>query len=144
MNGVDEVRQVDETHLHWVASVAGKQEEWDAEITDQVPDEKIAWKATSGKENAGVVTFHPVGDRRTKIALRMDWESEGMIEALGSMLGQDGRQVQSDLEQFKALVESRDTGLMRDAGEMRDTGPTPDPVGTPNTVGTPDAADRSI
>ena len=138
MNGVDEVRQIDATHLHWVASIGGNEEEWDAEITEQVPDQRIAWKATGGKENAGVVTFQPVDDQHTKITLRMDWESEGMVQALGSMLGQDGRQVQSDLEQFKALVETRDTGMSRDTGMMPGSrtapgaGMTPDPVGTHN------------
>ena len=138
MNGVDEVRQLDATHLHWVASIGGNEEEWDAEITEQVPDQRIAWKATGGKENAGVVTFQPVDDQHTKITLRMDWESEGMVQALGSMLGQDGRQVQSDLEQFKALVETRDTGMSRDTGMMPGSrtapgaGMTPDPVGTHN------------
>ncbi|MDX6481347.1 MAG: hypothetical protein QOG85_1857 [Gaiellaceae bacterium] len=135
MNGVDEVRQLDDTHLHWVASVAGKQEEWDAEITEQTRDQKIAWMATGGKQNAGVVTFQPLGDSRTKITLRMEWETEGMVEALGSMLGQDGRQVQSDLEQFKELVETRDTGVTRDTGMAPDPGMTPDTV-TPDTVGT--------
>jgi len=135
MNGVDEVRQLDETHLHWVASIAGHQEEWDAEITEQVPNERIAWKATGGKTNAGVVTFHSLGDSRTKVELRMDWESEGMIEALGSMLGQDGRQVESDLERFKTLVETRDTGMTRDTSETHGPGMT---VGTHEPVGTHD------
>jgi uncharacterized membrane protein len=147
MNGVEEVRQIDDTHLHWVASVGGKQEEWDAEITEQVANQKIAWKATGGKENAGVVMFHPVDDGHTKIQLRMDWESEGMVEALGSMLGQDGRQVQSDLEQFKALVETRDTGMARDTGAAPVPGMTPDgPRGTgmtPERVETHDTVERS-
>ncbi len=137
MNGVEEVRQIDETHLHWVASVGGKQEEWDAEITEQVTDKKIAWKATSGKNNAGVVTFHPLDDGHTTIALRMDWESEGMVEGIGAMLGQDGRKVKGDLEQFKALVETRDTGMTRDTGEMPG-----DTVGTHDTVETHDTAER--
>jgi len=138
MNGVEEVKQLDETHLHWVASVGGHKEEWDAEITEQIADQKIAWKATSGKGNAGVVTFHPLGDRRTKIALKMDWDSEGMVEGLGAMLGQDGRKVQSDLDQFKTLVETSDTGM------TRDTGMTPDKVGTPETVGPRNTGEPSI
>ena len=144
MNGVDEVRQIDATHLHWVASVGGKHEEWDAEITEQVMNQRIAWKATSGKENSGVVTFHPIDDAHTKIVLHMDWESEGMVEALGSMLGQDGRTVQGDLEQFKTLIETRDTGMTRDTGETLDDFGTPHTVETHDTVGAHDTAERSV
>ena len=109
MDGVDKVQQLDETHLHWVASIAGHGEEWDAEITEQTPDQRIAWKATTGKENAGVVTFHRLDDNRTKIMLQLDWESEGMIEALGAAIGQDDRKVKGDLERFKELIEKRGT-----------------------------------
>ena len=107
MDGVETVRQIDDTHLHWVAKIGGHEEAWDAEITEQKPDERIAWKATSGKGNAGVVTFHRLDEQRTKIMLQLDWESEGMVEALGSMLGQDNRKVKGDLERFKELVEKR-------------------------------------
>jgi uncharacterized membrane protein len=107
MDGVETVRQIDPTHLHWVASIGGHEEAWDAEITEQRPDERIAWKATSGKGNAGVVTFHRLDEHRTKIMLQLDWESEGMVEALGSMLGQDNRKVKGDLDRFKELVEKR-------------------------------------
>ena len=115
MNGVEEVRQLDDTHLHWVAEIGGHREEWDAEITEQHPDERIAWKATSGKNNAGVVTFHRLDNARSKIMLQLDWESEGMIEKLGSAIGQDDRQVKGDLERFKKLIESRgaETGEWR-------------------------------
>ena len=107
MDGVDEVKQLDDTHLHWVASIGGHHEEWDAEITEQTPDQRIAWKATTGKGNAGVVTFHSLDADRTKIMLQLDWESEGMVEALGAMLGQDDRKVKGDLDRFKELIESR-------------------------------------
>jgi uncharacterized membrane protein len=107
MDGVDEVRQLDDTHLHWRASVGGHSEEWDAEITEQLPDQRIAWKSTSGKGNAGVVTFHRLDDERSKVMLQLEWETEGMVEALGSALGQDARRVRGDLERFKQLIESR-------------------------------------
>jgi len=115
MNGVEEVRQLDDTHLHWVAEIGGHREEWDAEITEQNPDERIAWKATGGKTNAGVVTFHRLEDQRCKIMLQLDWESEGMVEKLGGAIGQDDRKVKSNLERFKELVESRgaETGAWR-------------------------------
>jgi uncharacterized membrane protein len=107
MHGVQEVRQLDDTHLHWVAEIGGQREEWDAEITEQHPDERIAWKATSGKNNAGVVTFHRLDDRRSQIMLQLEWDSEGLMEKLGSAIGQDDRQVKGDLERFKELIESR-------------------------------------
>jgi uncharacterized membrane protein len=107
MHGVQEVRQLDDTHLHWVAEIGGQREEWDAEITEQHPDERIAWKATSGKNNAGVVTFHRLDDRRSLIMLQLEWDSEGLMEKLGSAIGQDDRQVKGDLERFKELIESR-------------------------------------
>jgi uncharacterized membrane protein len=109
MDGVKEVRRLDDTHLHWVAEIGGHAEEWDAEITEQRPDERVAWKATSGKQNAGVVTFHRINDQTSKIMLQLEWESEGMVEAVGSAIGQDDRQVKSDLERFKDLVESQGT-----------------------------------
>ena len=92
-----------------VAEISGQTEEWDAEVTEQKPDERVAWKATSGKQNAGVVAFHRLDDARSKIMLQMDWESEGMVEKVGAALGQDDRQVKSDLDRFKALVEKRHT-----------------------------------
>ena len=121
MDGVEKVKQLDDTHLHWVASIGGHQEEWDAEITEQIPDERIAWKATSGKGNAGVVTFHRLDDKRSKIMLQLDWESEGMVEALGAMVGQDDRKVKGDLERFKELIEKRGTpsGAWRDKVEHK-------------------------
>src|SRR3954466_9344506 len=119
MDGVESVRQVDDTHLHWVAEVGGKRREWDAEITEQVPDDRIAWTATDGKRNAGVVTFHRVDDDRTKIMLQLDWEPEGMVEALGAKAGQDARQVKSDLAKFKELIESRGTESGAWRGEVQ-------------------------
>jgi uncharacterized membrane protein len=124
MEGVDEVRQLDDTHLHWRASIGGHSEEWDREITEQVPDQRIAWKATGGKGNAGVVTFHRLDDRRSKVMLQLEWETEGMVEALGSALGQVDRRVRADLERFKQLIESRgaESGAWR--GEVQQSGRT--------------------
>jgi uncharacterized membrane protein len=107
MDGVDEVRQLDDTHLHWRASFGGKSHEWDAEISEQRPDERVAWKATDGKTNAGAVTFHRLSDDRTKVMVQMDYEPEGMFESLGSAIGSDERRIKGDLERFKELVESR-------------------------------------
>jgi uncharacterized membrane protein len=121
MEGIKDVRQLDDTHLHWVAEIGGHTEEWDAEITEQKPDERIAWKATGGKQNAGVVTFHRLSDQTSKIMLQLDWESEGMVEKIGAALGQDDRKVEGDLERFKDLIERRGTESGAWRGEVDQT-----------------------
>ena len=115
MGGVESVQQVDDTHLRWVASIGGKREEWDAEITDQKPDERVAWMAQGGKGNAGVVTFDPISESQTKVTVQMDWQPEGVLENIGTALGFDDRQVSKDLDSFKSLVEERgqETGAWR-------------------------------
>src|SRR5919199_4233046 len=123
MQGVDSVTQLDDTHLRWVASIAGKRHEWEAEITEQVPDERVAWRATDGKGNAGVVTFHKLDDARSKVMAQIDWEPEGLVETLGSAVGADDRRVQGDLARFKELIERRgaETGAWRgevEAGQV--------------------------
>jgi uncharacterized membrane protein len=109
MEGVEQIRQIDDTHLHWVAEFGGKREEWDAEITEQHPDERVAWTARGGKGNAGVVTFHRLNDEETRVTVQMDWQPEGFMENVGAALGFDDRQVSKDLGRFKELVESRGT-----------------------------------
>jgi uncharacterized membrane protein len=119
MDGVEEVRQLDDTHMHWVAEFGGSRHEWDAEITEQKPDERVAWRNTDGKDNAGVVTFHRLDDARTRVMVQMDFVPEGLKEKLGDALGASDRRVQSDLERFKELIESRgaETGGWR--GEVK-------------------------
>jgi uncharacterized membrane protein len=107
MEGVEQVRQIDDAHLQWRASIGGSEQEWQAEITEQRPDERVAWKATGGKENAGVVTFHRLAEDRSKVTVQMDYDPEGVVESLGSAVGADERRVKGDLERFKDLVESR-------------------------------------
>jgi uncharacterized membrane protein len=109
MEGVDDVRQLDETHLHWKTSFGGKEHEWDAEITEQIPDERVAWHSTGGLQNAGVVTFHRLDESRTKVMIQLDWEPDGMLESVGGAIGSDDRRVKGDLERFKELIESRGT-----------------------------------
>jgi uncharacterized membrane protein len=115
MEGVESVQQIDDTHLLWTAEINGQREEWKAEITEQIPDERIAWKAIDGKNNAGVVTFHRLGDDRTKVMVQLDFEPEGVMQKVGSALGSDDRQVKGDLERFKEFVEKRgaETGAWR-------------------------------
>ena len=107
MEGVKEVRQQDDKHLHWKAEVGGKKEEWDAEITEQEPDQRIAWRSTTGAPNAGVVTFHPISDIRTKVMLQLEAEPQSMTEKVGDALGMLDRQVKTGLENFKEFIESR-------------------------------------
>jgi uncharacterized membrane protein len=107
MEGIERVQQIDDTHLHWVAEIGGKREEWEAEITEQHPDHRVAWAATGGKGNAGVVTFHRIDDATTRIMVQLDWEPEGVTEHVGAALGMDDRRVQGDLKRFKELIESR-------------------------------------
>ena len=115
MEGVKDVKQIDDTRLHWVAEVGGSREEWDAEITEQHPDERVAWKSITGRPNAGVVTFHRLDDDTTRVTVQMDWEPEGMKESAGSMIGLDERRVEGDLERFRDLIERQgvETGAWR-------------------------------
>jgi uncharacterized membrane protein len=114
------VKQIDDTHLHWVAEIGGKREEWDAEITHQDPDRKVAWRALDGHFNSGTVTFEPLGDNQTRINVVIEHETEGLTEALGSALGADGRKVKGDLERFKEFVESRGTETGAWRGEVHE------------------------
>ena len=107
MEGVSEVRQLDERHLHWVAEFGGRRHEWDAEITEQNPDERVAWRDTAGTGNAGVVTFHRLDDEHTRLMVQMDFEAEGAVEKVGDALGVPERRVKGDLERFKEMIETR-------------------------------------
>jgi uncharacterized membrane protein len=110
MDGIQSVQQLDETHVQWVAQIRGERREWTAEITEQQPDEKIAWKTIEGEvRNDGVVTFEPVGDNQTRVSVQMDVEGESTAENVaGDLLGVVKEQVHGDLERFKQLIENRD------------------------------------
>lgn len=107
MEGIEEVRQIDDTHLHWVAEFGGRRHEWDAVVTEQKPDERVAWRNTNGKDNAGVVTFHRIDADSTRVMVQMDFVPDGVIEKLGDAIGSPDRRVQGDLERFKAMIEER-------------------------------------
>jgi uncharacterized membrane protein len=115
MEGITEVKQLDDTHLHWRAHIAGKDEEWDAEIAEQIPDQRIAWRSTTGALNAGVVTFHRIADNTTRVMLQMDYDPQGIAENVGDALGVFSMRVKGDLERFKQFLESRgqETGAWR-------------------------------
>jgi uncharacterized membrane protein len=121
MDGVEQVQQLDDTHLHWKVSVGGHESEWDAVVTEQIPDERVAWNSTDGKNNAGVVTFHRIGENETRVTVQMDWEPSGIVESIGSAVGADDRRVQGDLDHFKEFIESQgsETGAWR--GEVNQT-----------------------
>jgi uncharacterized membrane protein len=125
MEGVKEVRQLDDARIHWRAEVAGKEEEWDAEITSQVPDQRVAWRSVSGLVNAGIVTFHPAGNGRTRVDLRLEYEPDGLLETIGDALGAVSSRVEGDLERFKDFIEARgqETGAWRghiQSGEVKE------------------------
>jgi uncharacterized membrane protein len=115
MEGVDHVQQLDDTRLHWVVTIAGKQAEWDAKILEQHPDRQISWISEDGKKTRGTVTFEELGPSRTLIHLSMSYQAEGPAEVVGSAAGLDERRVRGDLERFKELIESRgaETGAWR-------------------------------
>lgn len=115
MASVEEVRQLDDTHLHWRANVAGKTKEWDAEITQQIPDQCIAWRSTGGVRNAGVVTFDKIGDNRTQVKLQMDYDPQTPVEKVGDAIGGVKLTTKGNLKRFKELVERRgvETGAWR-------------------------------
>ena len=107
MQGVEEIHQLDDTHLHWVTSIGGKRKEFDAEVTEQTPDQRVAWRSTNGAENAGVVTFHKTGESETRIMVQIDVDPDGLVEVAGDALGMPKRRVKGDLERFKEMIESR-------------------------------------
>jgi uncharacterized membrane protein len=119
MDGVDEVRQLDDTLLHWAATVGGKHAEWDAKIIEQDPDRRIVWESTDGKHTRGTVSFEGAGGDRSRIRLHMSYNPQGMAETLGSAIGLDARRVRGDLERFRDMIEARhaETGAWR--GEIK-------------------------
>ena len=116
MDGVEQVRQLDPTRSHWVTKVGGVTREFDTEITEQHPDERVAWTSVGGDvEHGGVVTFHRLGDGETRITIQIDWEPAGLAEKAGAAVGVDSHQVKADAKRFKAFVEAngRATGAWR-------------------------------
>jgi uncharacterized membrane protein len=114
MEGVDHVQQLDDTRLHWAATVAGKTNEWDAKILEQHPDKQISWISEDGKKTRGTVTFEPRGENKTLIRLSMSYQADP-LEAVGSAAGLDAKKIRGDLDRFKELIESegRESGAWR-------------------------------
>ncbi len=116
MEGVREIRQLDPTHTHWKTEIAGVKREFDAEITEQLPDERVAWKSIEGERQAGVVTFHRLDDTHTRVTVQMDFDPQGFVENAGDKLGIVDRKVKGDMKRFKEYIEKRggiETGAWR-------------------------------
>ncbi|MEU6076568.1 SRPBCC family protein [Micromonospora sp. NPDC047074] len=115
MAGVQEVRQLSDTMTHWTVEIGGVKREFDAEITEQLPDERVAWRSTGGTRQAGVVTFHRLDPDTTRVTLQLEFEPHGVVEQAGDKLGIVDRQAKGDLERFKQFIERRgqETGAWR-------------------------------
>jgi len=110
LDEVEQITQLDDTHTHWKVRIAGAEREFDAEITEQHPDERVAWTSTGGETaHGGVVTFHKLSDTTTRVTVQIDWKPEGLLEMAGAALGVASHAVKKDLEQFKSFIESRGT-----------------------------------
>jgi uncharacterized membrane protein len=122
MEGVESVTQLDDRRLHWVVNLGGQRREWDAEITEQIPDERIAWTTRTVTGNAGVVTFHRLSDDQTRVMVQLEVYPEGAVERVGEALGSIDRGVKGDLQRFREFIESRghESGAWR--GEIRRAG----------------------
>jgi len=119
MEGVESVTQIDDRRVHWVAEVGGKRKEWDAQITQQIPDQEIDWIGFGEADNRGRITFEPV-DGRTRVTLMLDYEPEGALERVGDALGVPQTRIEKDMQRFKEFLEERgrETGAWR--GEIDD------------------------
>jgi uncharacterized membrane protein len=109
MEGVEEVRQLGDRRLHWIANVAGHRHEWAAEIYEQVPNQRIAWRSTSGIPNQGEVWFEPVSNSRTRVRVRIQYQPQGALEKIGDARGVASARVKGDLKRFKEFIEARGT-----------------------------------
>src|SRR5215217_2378263 len=124
MGGVEQVKQLSDTMLHWVAKIAGVRREWDARILGKVPGRKVAWAATTGTTNAGSVYFEPLGPDRTGVRLVLEYDPEGFVEKVGDWLNIVSRQAQADLDKFKEFIEGSgsETGAWRGTVSRDDAG----------------------
>jgi ribosome-associated toxin RatA of RatAB toxin-antitoxin module len=130
MGGVKSVTQLSDDRLEWVAQIAGVRRQWEAKILEQVPDQKVAWAATSGATNAGAVSFEDLGGDQCRVTLNLEYEPEGLVEKAGDALNIVERQAQSDLDKFKSFIESEGYAT----GAWRGTVEAEGHVGTPGVA----------
>lgn len=122
MEGVEKIHQTSDSTLHWVTSIGGVKREFDTRITEQIPDDRIAWVSTSNEKHAGVATFHRLSDNKTRVMVQLSYDPEGFTENVGSALGLVGNRLEGDLERLKEFIEKRgqETGAWR--GEIKQPG----------------------
>jgi len=118
MEGVEAVRQLDDRRLHWVAEIAGRRHEWDAEIYEQTPDQQISWRSISGEPNEGSVRFEALAENRTRVHVQLRYQPEGALEKMGDALGVASTRVKGDLKRFKEFIEARGTETGAWRGEI--------------------------
>jgi uncharacterized membrane protein len=121
MEGVRQVQQLDDKRLLWSSEIGGQIKEWEAEITEQIPDERIAWRSRAGAPTGGVVTFHRLAPERTRIMLQLEYTPEGLVEKAGDAVGVVSARIAGDLERFKEFIEARGA----ETGGWRGTIPRP-------------------
>jgi len=124
MDGVEEVRQLDDKRLHWRVKIGGQALEWDAEISDQTPDTRIAWRSLSGPPQGGAVLFDRVGPDLTRVTVRIEYEPQGLSEKMASSLGLIGARLRESLRRFREFIESRGTESGAWRGEIHGQGVT--------------------
>ena len=139
MDDVDHVEQIDEQRLHWRTKVRGVKREWNARITEQIPDARVAWESEDGARNAGAVTFHQLDDEQTKVMLQLDFEPEGAMEHYADKVGLVTERARKDLAKFRDFIEQRGraTGEWRGSigrPEHEDTSTSPRYGDRPNDV----------
>lgn len=146
MEDIEEVKQIDDFHLRWRANISGTVKEWDAVITEQIPDDRIAWTQTEGPRNAGVVTFHRLSDDSCRVTLQMEYEPEGAIESVADALGVVSRRVEADLECFKEFIERQGTesGAWRGSVEKPATAHDAPGVSSTAQTGTGEYSNRGV
>jgi len=133
MEGVEQVRQLDDKRLHWVAEIAGHRHEWDAELYEQIPDQQIAWRSISGTRNEGAVRFEALPENRTRVYVRLSFEPVGAMEKAGAALGLASSRVKGDLKRFKEFIEAHGTETGAWRGEIHDGETTRDVSGVPRS-----------
>ena len=135
MNSVREIRQLDDTRLHWVVEFGGVRREFDARITEQHPDQRVAWTSTEGPKHAGVVTFHRLDDTHSRVTAQLDIDPEGFVENVADKVGIVDRLIKADMAKFREFIERRgtETGAWRGDVDAPGAAATGTPPSTPVT-----------